>query len=108
MRGVNNYVHCVGDNSDGQLGDGSRDSRTTTRQILGLPSPVSGPDPICGDEFITGSVETCDDGRETARCNANCTLSMCGDGVLNETAGETCETGGDLDAGGCGPNCTAL
>lgn len=105
VRAVNNYVHCVGDNSEGQLGDGTRDARTVTNQVLGLPAPVSGPTPSCGDEFI-GVDETCDDGHETTRCNANCTLSRCGDGVINETAGETCETGDDLDAGGCLPDCT--
>lgn len=105
MRVVSNYIHCVGDNSDGQLGDGSRQDQGTTVQVLGLPAPVSGVSPRCGDEFITGS-EACDDGRETARCNNDCTQSRCGDGVLNLTAGETCETASDLDAGGCLPDCT--
>lgn len=105
MRVVSNYVHCVGDNTEGQLGDGTRQSTATAVQVLGLPAPVSGPTPECGDRFL-GNSETCDDGTETARCNADCTLSQCGDGVLNPSAGETCETNGDLDAGGCLPDCT--
>jgi len=105
MRVVSNYVHCVGDNSEGQLGDGSRVTSATTVQVLGLPAPVSGVTPSCGDRFINNT-ELCDDGAETARCNADCTLSRCGDGTLNVSAGETCESPGDLDAGGCLPGCT--
>lgn len=36
--------------------------------------------------------EDCDDGGESAACNADCTTSTCGDGVLNKAAGETCDT----------------
>lgn len=106
MRLTSNYVHCIGGNDEGQLGNGTRGPTSATAvQVLGLPAPVSGPDPVCGDGFVTLG-ETCDDGRETARCNANCTLSMCGDGILNVSDGEACETGTDLDAGSCLPDCT--
>jgi alpha-tubulin suppressor-like RCC1 family protein len=108
MRAANNYIHCAGSNAEGQLGDGTRQTSTSAVQVLGLPAPVSGPNPRCGDRFLNGTlgVETCDDGQNTARCNADCTLSRCGDGIVNPLAGETCETGGDLDAGGCNPDCT--
>lgn len=105
MRVVSNYVHCVGNNSDGQLGDGSRQASAVPLQVLGLPAPVSGIPPRCGDDFIN-NLEICDDGRETARCNADCTLCRCGDGVVNVSAGEVCESAGDIDAGGCLPDCT--
>ena len=41
----------------------------------------------CGDS-IAQMPEDCDDGAESADCNADCTTSMCGDMVLNMTAGE--------------------
>lgn len=56
---------------------------------------------ICGDGIV-GGAEECDAQGESARCNADCTLAACGDGVLNATAGEDCDDGGlsatcDLD-----------
>jgi alpha-tubulin suppressor-like RCC1 family protein len=108
MRTASNYVHCAGGNAEGQVGDGTRQPAMAAIQVLGLPAPVSGPNPRCGDRFVngTGGLETCDDGQNTARCNGKCTLSRCGDGFVNPLAGETCETGGDQDAGGCNPDCT--
>lgn len=52
-----------------------------------------GPDGFCqacGDGVTTGT-EACDDGRESKRCNVDCTLSACGDGIINATAGEQCD-----------------
>ncbi len=54
----------------------------------------------CGNGLVEG-VEECDgdgagDGGETATCNDDCTLSACGDGKVNTTAGEGCDDG-DLD-----------
>ena len=50
--------------------------------------------------------EDCDEVRETATCDADCTLPSCGDGELNSSAGEVCELDADCDAGeiclGCG------
>ena len=43
----------------------------------------------CGNgivEFANG--ESCDDAGESADCNPNCTLTFCGDGYVNATAGE--------------------
>jgi len=38
--------------------------------------------------------EACDDGKDTAACNAgNCQPPMCGDGIVNVAANEDCETG---------------
>jgi hypothetical protein len=38
-------------------------------------------------------------------CNADCTMSSCGDGKVNRAAGETCDDGGHTDL--CNANCTS-
>ncbi len=63
----------------------------------------------CGDGNINVNVglpdEDCDDSGESGTCNENCTTSVCGDGVLNVTAGEGCDDG-NTDAGdGCDASC---
>jgi len=45
---------------------------------------------VCGDGVVAGD-EECDDGAESATCNADCTLPVCGDGIVNQLAGEECE-----------------
>ncbi len=58
----------------------------------------------CGDSQVFDT-EQCDDGSESATCNVNCTTSVCGDGILNVTAGEQCDDG-ELDPGdGCDATC---
>ncbi len=44
---------------------------------------------------------------ETAECNIDCTVSECGDGKANPTAGEACDLGGDQnsDSGACTSTC---
>ncbi|MEX1363042.1 MAG: FG-GAP repeat protein, partial [Nannocystaceae bacterium] len=50
------------------------------------------PPAICGDGITNATAgEACDDGGESATCNADCTLAMCGDGITNATAGEACD-----------------
>ena len=49
--------------------------------------------------------EACDDGAETARCNADCSLAECGDGKLNRTAGETCDDDNVQSGDGCDAEC---
>jgi cysteine-rich repeat protein len=57
----------------------------------------------CGDGVIQPG-EECDDSRETAECNADCTVAQCGDGILNATFGEECD---DVFASaGCTDTCT--
>ncbi len=61
----------------------------------------------CGNGFACG-VEECDDGGYSADCDADCTVADCGDGTLNQTAGEECDDGGgngDL-ADLCRTDCT--
>lgn len=73
----------------------------------------------CGDAKVRanpaapGDREACDDGAESATCNANCTVRVCGDGITNLTAGEDCDvlnSGGPPDSGSfsqyCNTNCT--
>ncbi len=64
------------------------------------------PAPICGNGE-TEFGEDCDEAGESADCNADCSLATCGDGTLNASAGETCETGLDTCTPGdlCGRFC---
>lgn len=57
----------------------------------------------CGDGMIDGA-EACDEGGETATCDIDCTLPVCGDGRLNVTAGEACDDDGE--SAECDPDCT--
>lgn len=47
---------------------------------------------LCGNGILDPG-EDCDPGKETIFCNIDCTESACGDGVLNTSAGETCDDG---------------
>ncbi|MDH5490375.1 MAG: MYXO-CTERM sorting domain-containing protein [Myxococcales bacterium] len=49
--------------------------------------------------------EICDDGAESASCDADCTAALCGDGTTNATAGELCDDGGE--SASCDVDCTA-
>jgi len=60
--------------------------------------------PVCGDGVVEGA-EACDDGGESATCNADCTAAACGDSIVNMTAGEACDDGGESVA--CDSDCTA-
>ncbi len=62
-----------------------------------------GADAECGNGRVEDG-EACDDGKETSRCNANCTRSECGDGVHNPAANEECDDGGE--SARCNADCT--
>lgn len=47
-------------------------------------------EPGCGNGVIEAG-ETCDDRGESAQCNADCTSTVCGDGIINQSAGEACD-----------------
>lgn len=49
--------------------------------------------------------EQCDPGTETATCNLDCSHAACGDGKLNDSAGEQCESGGVNTATCVGQTC---
>jgi len=60
----------------------------------------------CGDTFIDEEREECDPGLETALCNSDCTLSICGDGTLNVLAGEICDDGDSDTYDACKNDCS--
>ena len=63
------------------------------------------PPPICGNG-VPELGEACDEGGQTATCDADCTLPVCGDGELNPGAGEQCEADADCGAGELCLSCT--
>lgn len=63
------------------------------------------PPGVCGDGTVDlRREEQCDDGGESATCNADCTRASCGDGKINASAGETCDASGESAT--CDANCT--
>jgi cysteine-rich repeat protein len=58
----------------------------------------------CGDARINEG-EECDEGGETADCDADCTLPECGDGMVNAARGEVCDDGNAADGDGCSSRC---
>jgi cysteine-rich repeat protein len=59
---------------------------------------------VCGNGILN-SGEECDDGGQTADCNSDCTLAGCGDGVVNTSAGESCDDGNTVSGDGCNSIC---
>jgi len=58
---------------------------------------------VCGDGVIDDA-EECDDGNESMTCDTDCTVTECGDGVMNNAAGEECDDGGESMT--CDADCT--
>jgi len=58
---------------------------------------------FCGDGSVAPG-EECDDGGESAACDADCTWRTCGDGTTNLTAGEECDDAGETVF--CNDDCT--
>ena len=59
----------------------------------------------CGDKIVWAGKEGCDDGVETAKCDADCTLPVCGDGVVNALAMEECDDSNVVNGDGCSATC---
>ena len=78
--------------------DGDRDDEDGCRNDCSVAS--------CGDGVTQAGVEQCDTGGASQQCNANCTLSMCGDSVVNVAAGEQCDTAGA--SASCDADCTSV
>jgi len=62
--------------------------------------------PECGNGAVHGD-EECDTAGETPACDDDCTEVACGDGNLNEAAGEVCDDGATDACGECNADCTA-
>ncbi len=63
---------------------------------------------VCGNGFVEGA-EQCDNGQpgvNTAACDRDCTLALCGDALANFPAGEQCDTG--TASVSCDVDCTAV
>jgi cysteine-rich repeat protein len=60
---------------------------------------------LCGNGIVDIG-ETCDTAGASARCDPDCTLPLCGDGLLNVLAGEQCDDGNLTNGDGCESNCT--
>jgi cysteine-rich repeat protein len=59
----------------------------------------------CGDKIVWAGKETCDDGVQTALCDADCTAPACGDGVLNTLVAEECDDANLVNNDGCSATC---
>ncbi|MBX3246339.1 MAG: DUF4215 domain-containing protein [Myxococcales bacterium] len=59
---------------------------------------------ICGDGLVVGD-EPCDGGGESPTCNPDCTPAVCGDGIVNAMAGESCDDGNTEPGDGCSATC---
>lgn len=56
--------------------------------------------PVCGNSIVEFP-EECDEGvagTGTATCTYNCTISFCGDNIVNPLDGEQCDGGNSCDA----------
>ncbi len=59
----------------------------------------------CGDTNVDEG-EECDAGYQTATCDRDCTFVECGDGVINDVAGEQCDDFNKESGDGCSAICT--
>jgi cysteine-rich repeat protein len=59
----------------------------------------------CGDGHTWFDKEECDAGADSALCDSDCTIPMCGDEYVNPAAGEQCDAAGEPTAE-CDPDCT--
>ena len=59
---------------------------------------------FCGDGVIQPG-EECDDGHESADCDADCTPAFCGDETVNRYRGEQCDDGNLEERDLCANNC---
>jgi len=61
-------------------------------------------EPVCGDGVVEFP-EDCDVTEMSAECDINCTVPLCGDGIHNPLAGESCDDGNTIDDDRCLNTC---
>ncbi|MEN9798371.1 MAG: hypothetical protein RL653_2067, partial [Pseudomonadota bacterium] len=62
----------------------------------------------CGDGVVHVGVEDCDpQATSPATCDSDCTPVVCGDGLVNQAAGEGCDDGNGINSDGCTSLCGA-
>lgn len=83
-----------GTTSTGDVTDDGSTAATTVAD-----TGETGITPGCGNGVVEAG-ETCDDAGESATCDVDCTEVVCGDSIINATAGEECE-GENLGGGSC-------
>jgi cysteine-rich repeat protein len=66
--------------------------------------PGDVPSGDCGNGDVNAG-ETCDTAGESATCDDDCTAVDCGDGNINQAAGEVCDDGDDTGGDGCSASC---
>ncbi|MCA9715429.1 MAG: DUF4215 domain-containing protein [Myxococcales bacterium] len=69
--------------------------------------PTSCAAAVCGDGFVWVDNEECDGGGEADSCDDDCTAVECGDGNVNEAAGEQCDDANDDNSDDCVDACVA-
>ncbi len=95
------------DDGDATGGDGCSANCTQVEAGWACGAAGAACTEVCGDLLRVGT-EECDDGGPSASCNADCTVSSCGDGVVNAAAGEVCDEGGAVASGGCAGDCAQI
>lgn len=108
--GIAAVVSCTTNDPDAVCGDEIRDTNeqcddgnTVSGDGCSATCLVEIPEG-CGDGVVSGD-EACDDGAESATCNLNCTVSVCGDAIRNVAAAEACDDGNTDNGDGCSSNC---
>lgn len=72
----------------------------------GLLGSSTGSPAACGDGLVQPG-EECDPGEgESDECDGDCTQAICGDGYLNNSAGEICDDGNVHSGDVCSASCT--
>lgn len=78
------------------IGSSTTSNNSTTEVTESSTSEIM---PVCGNSIVEFP-EECDEGvagTGTANCTYNCTISFCGDNIVNPLDGEQCDGGNSCD-----------